>query len=182
MFNGTDHFGWPAKVLHWVTALAIVGMFPFAWWMTDLPLGPQKLEMYGLHKSIGLTVFALTVLRLGWRLANPQPRFLGGPAWQRHVSDLVHYGLYACLLMIPLIGLLHSNAANFPVPVFGLFTAPQLIGPNRDWVEPLGEAHEIAGIVLLWLFALHVAGALKHHVVDRDDTLRRMLPVPTNRS
>lgn len=176
MFNSADVYGWLAKAFHWLTALAIVGMFPFAWWMTELKLGPQMFEMYGLHKSVGILIFALTVLRLGWRFVNPKPRFLGGPSWQRWVSDSVHYGLYGCLIALPVIGLLHSNAANFPVSVFGLVTMPQLIEANRALVEPLQEAHEIAGIVLLVLFGLHVAGALKHHLFDRDPTLRRMLP------
>lgn len=176
MLNSSDRYGWLAKTFHWLTALAIVGMFPFAWWMTELKLGPQMLEMYGLHKSVGILVLTVTVLRLGWRFVNPKPRFLGGPVWQRWASDIVHFGLYACLIAIPLIGLLHSNAANFPVSVFGIVTMPQLIAPDRALVEPLQEAHEIAGIVLLVLLGLHVAGALKHHLFDKDATLRRMLP------
>lgn len=176
LFNGTDGYGWPAKTLHWLTALAIVGMFPFAWWMTDLPLGPQKLEMYGLHKSVGLTVLTLTLLRLGWRLANPKPRFLGGPDWQRRASEAVHAGLYGCLIALPVIGLLHSNAANFPVSYFGLFAVPPLIAADRSLVEPLELAHVWVGWALLALLTVHLAGALKHHLVERDDTLRRMLP------
>ncbi|MCR9177323.1 MAG: cytochrome b [Alphaproteobacteria bacterium] len=176
MLNSSERYGGLAKVFHWLTALAIVGMFPFAWWMTELKIGPQMFQMYGLHKSVGILVLTVTVFRLGWRLLNPKPRFLGGPTWQRWASEAVHIGLYTCLIALPVIGLLHSNAANFPVSVFGLVTMPQLIVPDRDLVEPLQEAHEIVGIMLLVLLGLHVAGALKHHFFDKDATLRRMLP------
>jgi cytochrome b561 len=176
MFNGSDSYGWLAKVFHWLTALAIVGMFPFAWWMTELTLGPHMFQMYGLHKSVGIVILVVTVFRLGWRFVNPKPRFLGGPSWQRWASELVHAGLYVGLIALPIIGLLHSNAANFPVSVFGLVTMPQLIEPDRALVETLQEAHEIVGIALLVLLGLHVAGALKHHLFEKDGTLRRMLP------
>lgn len=176
MMNDKDRYGAIAKILHWITALAIVGMFPFAWWMTDLPLGLQKLEMYGLHKSAGVLVLIVTVGRLAWRAINPKPEFLGTADWQRKASDVTHYAMYGCLLALPIIGILHSNAANFPISVFGLFTVPSLIAPDRAWVEPLSEAHEVVGIALLVLLGLHVAAALKHHLFDRDDTLRRMMP------
>jgi cytochrome b561 len=176
MMNGKDRYGWVAQMLHWLTALAIVGMFPFAWWMTDLPLGLQKLEMYGLHKSVGVLVLIVTTGRLVWRAINPKPEFLGTAEWQRKASDATHYAMYGCLLALPIIGILQSNAANFPISVFGLFVVPSLIEPDRALVEPLSDAHEVVGIVLLVLLGLHVAAALKHHMFDRDDTLRRMMP------
>lgn len=174
--NSADRYGSVAMVLHWLTVAAIVATVPLAWWMDDLEPGLDKLWAYGVHKSIGMTVLAVTVLRLVWRLANPRPRFLGASRWQHGLSRLVHAGLYAVLIALPLVGWLHSAAVGFPVRVWGLVTLPAPIGPDRPLAETLLNAHGALASALLALLALHVAGALKHHLVDRDDTLRRMLP------
>lgn len=176
VFNSTERFGAVAKLLHWITALAVLAMFPLAWWMTDLSLGLQKLQAYNWHKSIGVTILAVVSVRLLWRLINPRPRFLGPPGWQERLAAAVHGLMYLCLFAMPVLGWLGSAAANTPVNVFGLFLLPQPISPDRDLAEGLEETHETVGTVLMVLILLHVAGALKHHFVDRDDTLRRMLP------
>ncbi|NQW11335.1 MAG: cytochrome b/b6 domain-containing protein [Alphaproteobacteria bacterium] len=176
VFNTTERFGAVAKLLHWATALAVLTMFPLAWWMDDLPLGLAKLQAYNWHKSIGVTILAVAVIRLIWRLNNPRPRYLGTPGWQQWTATAVHALLYLCLLTMPLLGWLGSAAANTPVNVFGLIILPQPIAPDRILAEVFEEAHETVATLLMVLVALHVAGALKHHLVDRDDTLRRMLP------
>lgn len=175
--NTESGFGWAAKGLHWLTALAIAAMFAIAWWMDELPIGLAKLQAYGWHKSLGMTILAVTVLRLVWRLANPQPKFLGPAGWQRLASQAAHGALYACLIAMPILGWLMSAAANTPVNVFGLVVLPNPIGADKALAELLAEAHETVGTVLLVLIGLHAAAALKHHLVDRDATLRRMLPV-----
>lgn len=176
VFNSTERFGAVAKFLHWITALAVLGMFPLAWWMTDLSLGLQKLQAYNWHKSIGVTILAVVSVRLLWRLINPRPRFLGPPGWQERLAATVHGLMYVCLFTMPFLGWFGSAAANTPVTVFGLLLLPQPIAPDRELAELFEEAHETVGSVLMVLILLHVAGALKHHLVDRDATLRRMLP------
>lgn len=174
--NTSDRFGWIAKGLHWLTALAIAAMFAIALWMDALPIGLQKLEAYGWHKSLGITILAVTVARLIWRLANPQPRFLGQVSWQRRASIVTHWALYALLLGMPMVGWLMSSAANTPVNVFGVFLLPNLVAPDRELAELFEDVHEAGAVLLLVLLAVHVAAAIKHHAVDKDATLRRMLP------
>lgn len=174
--NSEDRFGWVAKSFHWLTAAAVAAMFAIAWWMDALPIGLAKLQAYGWHKSLGLSILAVTVLRLLWRLANPQPRFLGESVWQRRASAGAHWLLYGCLIAMPLLGWLMSSAANTPVNLYGLVVLPDLVAPDRGMAELFEEAHETMAYILLALVALHVAAALKHHLRDRDGTLRRMLP------
>ncbi|WP_084619137.1 cytochrome b/b6 domain-containing protein [Thalassobaculum salexigens] len=173
--NSPERYGWAARGLHWLTALAVAAMFAIAWRMDALPVGLAKLQAYGWHKSLGLTILAVTVLRLLWRLANPQPPFLGDSAWQRRVSTGAHWLLYACLIAMPVLGWLMSAAANTPVNLFGLVVLPNPIAPDRDLAQLFERAHGTLAYGLLALVALHVAAALKHHFRDRDATLRRML-------
>ena len=175
--NSPDRFGWAAKGFHWLTALAVAAMFAIAWTMDALPVGLAKLQAYGWHKSIGLTILAVTVLRLLWRLANPQPRYLGDSTWQRRASTAAHWALYACLIALPILGWLMSAAANTPVNLFGLVVLPNPIAPDRALAQLLSEVHETLAYGLLALVALHAAAALKHHLIDRDGTLRRMLAI-----
>lgn len=174
-------FGAVTKLLHWVTFLAVAGTVVVAWTMQAMPLGVAKLQAYGLHKSIGVTLLAVTLARVGWRWANPRPMPLGGPPWQNRLARVVHAGLYLCLLALPVLGLLHSAAANTPVQVFGLFVLPAPIAPERGLVEPLRQAHQAVAWLLLALVGLHVLGALKRQLLDRDGTLLRMLPLSGGR-
>lgn len=171
-----DRFGAVSMLLHWATVLAVAVTVPLAFIMQAMPLGLDKLQAYGWHKSIGLAVLAATVLRLAWRSVNPRPAPPAGPAWQHRAARAVHAALYACLLALPVLGWLHSAAANTPVAVFGLVVLPPPIAADRGLVEPLRTAHAAVAWTLLALLALHVLAALKHAVVDRDGTLRRMLP------
>ena len=176
VFNSIERFGAGTKLLLWAMALAVLSMFPLAWWMTELPLGLQKLQAYTWHKSIGVTILALATVRLIWRLINPRPRYLGAPGWQPKLAAAVHLLLYVCLFAMPLLGWFGSAAANTPVIVFGVVILPQPMAPDRGLADFFAETHEALSMLLLTLVALHVLGALKHHLIDRNDTLRRMLP------
>lgn len=145
--------------------------------MADLPLGVRKLELYALHKSVGVVVFAITAGRLLWRFCGTTPALLGPVRpYERTLARTVHWLFYIVLLAMPLSGWLMSSAASFSVSVFGLFTLPDLIGPDKSLEHTFAAAHEALAWVLGGLVTLHVAGAAKHHVVWRDDTLRRMIP------
>ena len=150
--------------------------------MSDLPLSQLKVDLYQLHKSLGLTIFALVIVRLAWRLRHPPPPLPAGlPAWERAAARTTHALFYVLLLVQPVIGFLQSNAANFPLVVWGVLPLPALIGPAEALGETLIEVHELVARVLLVLIGLHVAGALRHHFLLKDDVLRRMLPAAFRR-
>jgi cytochrome b561 len=175
--NDVTRYGAVAQTLHWLIAALVVVMFGLGWYMGDLPLGPRKLELYQLHKSIGLTIFALAVLRLGWRLTHPAPPLPAHMApWERAAARTSHALLYAMLLIQPMIGFLQSNAANFPVVVWGVLPLPALIAPDEPLADRLVDVHEWGARIILFLVLLHIAAALRHHFWLKDDVLRRMLP------
>jgi len=173
----TTRYGAVAQTLHWVIAALIVTQFVLASLADDLPLGLHKLMLLARHKSFGMTVLLLAVLRLVWRLLNPPPPL--PPAMkpiERLLAQLTHVAFYVLLFAMPLSGWLMSSAKNYSVSWFGLFTWPDLIPKNETAFEVLKETHEILSTVLLVIAALHVLAALKHHFWDKDDVLKRMLP------
>lgn len=176
--NSLLRYGAVAQLLHWLIVGLIITQFVLASQADDLPLGPAKVAVLAQHKSFGLTIFMLAVLRLLWRLTNPVPRLPSTtPAWQRIAAHVSHIALYGLILVTPLFGWMMSSARNFPVSWFGLFTFPDLVQPDRARYELFHEIHEALATSLLVIAVLHAAAALKHHFIDRDDVLRRMLPV-----
>lgn len=170
-------YGAVAQTLHWVIALMIFAMFGLGYYMEDLPLGQQKLELYGIHKSLGITIFALAVLRLVWRLTHPAPPLPSGmSALERRAAHAAHWTIYALIFVQPAIGFLQSNAANFPVVVWDVLPLPAVIGADEALGERLAGLHELVANVLAVLVLIHIAAALRHHFVLKDDVLRRMLP------
>jgi cytochrome b561 len=174
-----DRWGGVMKTLHWLMVLLIVGLATVGWYMKGMPNSPDKIGVYALHKSLGLTVLALAVLRLWWRTfvdreRPPLPPHM--PAWQRFGAHASHVGLYALLFAIPLSGWLFNSAANFPLRWFGLFSVPSLSGPDPALKAFAGAAHWALFWVLCAVLAAHVGAALWHHFVARDEVLRRMWP------
>ena len=166
-----------AVVLHWLIALLIFGAFPLGLYMSDLVLSPRKLQLYSYHKWIGITVLLLVVLRLLWRATHrPPPLLPGMPRWQEIAAHGVHHGLYLLMLAVPLTGWLMSSALGFPVVWFGVLPLPDLIGKDKALGEVLKQVHESLNYALLLLVLAHIAGAIKHQLMDRDGTLARMLP------
>jgi cytochrome b561 len=178
----SPRYGGVAQGLHWLVAALVVTMFGLGWYMSGLPLGQQKFDLYQLHKSLGLTIFTLVLVRLAWRLRHPPPPLPAGlPAWERAAARVTHALFYLLLLVQPLIGFLQSNAANFPVVAWGILPLPALIGSDEALGETLILVHENVSRVLLGLIVLHVAAALRHHFLLKDDVLRRMLPTAASR-
>jgi cytochrome b561 len=164
-----------AQLLHWLIALLIVGLGILGLWMVGLAPA-DKFRVYPWHKSFGITVLVLVGLRLVWRLATTHPPEMPGPAWQRWSASAVHFALYVLMFAMPLSGWLYNSAANFPLRWFGLVGVPALWGPDpvvKHWAL---RVHEYGFWTLAALIGLHVVAAFKHHYVDRDETLRRMLP------
>lgn len=175
--NSSQTWGSLSIGLHWLTLVLILGLAMVGLAMTDLPNGPQKIQIYALHKSFGLTVLGLTVIRLMWRLFSPTPEAAENtPAWQAFVAKLTHGFLYVLLFAMPISGWLYNSAAGFPLKYFGLFKLPKLSGYDPQLKELAGEAHETFFYILALLMLMHAGAALKHHYLDKDTTLTRMLP------
>lgn len=172
----TDRYSRVAVALHWLTAALIVAGFTLGLSMVDLPFGRQKLQWYAWHKWAGITVFLLTCIRLGWRLAHAVPAPPPSPRWQLAAATTTHWGLYALLVVIPLSGWVYSSATGVQVVYLGLFPLPDLVPKDKALASSLRTVHQTLNFTLLALVCLHAAAALKHHFVDRDQVLRRMLP------
>lgn len=175
--NSVRQWGVVTKTLHWVIVVLIIVQYTLAEVADDLPLGLQKFTTLARHKSIGLTIFGLAVIRLLWRWTQatpPLPDTL--KPWEKALATSTHFALYLLLFAMPITGWLMSSAANFPVSWFGVFTLPDLVAPNRDLQDLLHEVHENLFRMLVALAVLHAAAALKHHFWLKDDVLKRMLP------
>lgn len=175
--NDQHRYGLLAQGLHWLSAGLMLVMLPLGFYMADLPLGQQKFDLYQFHKSLGLTVLLITLVRIGWRVASPPPAMPASMAgWERAAAHATHVGLYVLLIAQPLVGFLHSNAANFPIVWWGVVPLPALIGANEPLAEVLVSLHAVFGIAFVAVLGLHIGAALGHHLIKRDDVLRRMLP------
>ena len=166
-----------AMSLHWLIALMLFGMFGFGLYMVELPLSPQKLKFYSYHKWAGVTVFLLVLARIAWRVTHRPPALPAGmPAWQVTAAKAGHHLLYLLMVIVPLSGWLMSSAKGFQTVWFGVLPLPDLLAKD----EALGEALLLTHRLLNWFFMLvvagHVVAALKHHFIDRDGLLSRMLP------
>lgn len=164
-----------AILLHWLVALLIVATFPLGLYMSDLPLSPARLKLYSYHKWIGITVLTLVILRLGWRLYHqPPPLPVTMPRWQQVATHSMHHLLYLLMLVVPFSGWLMSSAKGFQTVWFGVLPLPNLVSKDKALGELLAEVHESLNWILLVLVGIHVASALKHHFIDRDDLLSRV--------
>jgi cytochrome b561 len=175
--NSAERYGAIAQLLHWLIVALLGVQVTTALLADDLPLGVQKLVMLGRHKSFGMTIFGLAVLRLLWRLANPTPALpLTLKPYERGLARVTHVLLYVLLFAMPLSGWIMSAAKNYPVSWFHLFTWPNPVAPNKHLAEFMVDMHETLAYVLLVTASLHILAALKHHFVLKDNVLKRMLP------
>ena len=175
--NTNRSWGSVAKAFHWIIVLLIINQWVIAEHAASLPKGPRLIAALGWHKSFGITILLLAVLRLGWRWMNPVPDLAAETKpWERTLAKLSHGLLYALIFLLPLSGWMMSSARSFPVSWFGLLQLPDLVTPDPALFERLRDLHHLLFKVLVVVAALHVAGALKHHFIDRNDVLRRMLP------
>lgn len=175
--NTTDRWGSVSQLLHWTVVVLILIMAYLGLTMGDLPNGPDKINTYALHKSIGLTILALVALRLLWRLYAGTPHPVpGSPRWQERIASLTHAAIYLLLFAIPISGWVLNSAAGFPLQWFHLVNLPHIVEKNHDLHELAEEAHEIMFWLLALLVAAHAGAAFYHHLFQRDATLARMLP------
>ncbi len=176
--NTKESYGAVARGLHWLTALIILGIILAGLYMTTLPNSPDKFQIYALHKSFGLLVLWLVGFRLLWRSFNEQPEaHTSHKLWERLSAKIAHLLLYIAMIAMPLSGWLMSSAGEYPVPFFG-FQMPDLVGKNPDLAKLMHQTHQLLSYILIGVIGLHGLGALKHHFIDKDSTLVRMMANP----
>lgn len=178
----TERWNTLAQALHWLIAALILVQGTLGLWMVAQPKRPAVMPWYDLHKSIGLTILALAVLRLAWRaFATRRPALPAMPRWQSRFAAGTHAALYVLIFAVPLSGWLFDSATSLrPLHWWGVVRMPNLVGgPDAALRAFTHGLHLTLFWVLVALAAVHVAGALKHHFIDRDDVLRAMLPGST---
>lgn len=175
--NTATHYGLISQLLHWAVVVLVILQFIWAWRMDELPRGVVLYEVTVQHKSFGMTILGLMVLRVLWRLFNrppPLPDHVTG--WEHFAARFTHWLLYGLLFAMPLSGWIMSSAADYGAEWFGLIDIPDLVSPNEDLQDFTEDLHETLSKVLLGVLGLHVLAALRHHFVLRDNVLKGMLP------
>ena len=176
--NTTQRWGWISQLLHWLIVALVIVQVTLASLADDLPPGMRKLTLLAHHKSVGITILGLVILRLTWRWLNPTPALPDTlKPYERVLARCTHAMLYVLLCAMPLSGWTMSSARGFPVSWFGFIQLPDLVPKNKALYHTLLTTHGTLALVLGAVVTLHVAAALKHHFVLRDDVLRRMLPL-----
>jgi len=173
----TTRYTMTAILLHWLIAAAVVGLIGWGWWMQTIPKSPAgpRVDAYNLHKSIGMTVLLLMLVRIGWRARHRPPPLVPMPRWQAQLAGAVHVALYGCLILQPLSGYLGSAFSGYPVRFFGV-VLPAWAPKSDALKDALSVVHLVNSFVLTGALALHFAGALKHALLERDGSFWRMWP------
>lgn len=163
--------------LHWLIAFLIISAFLLGTYMVDMRISPSKLKYFAWHKWLGVTILGLVALRLLVRLIKGAPPHLASlKPWEKRLAGATHLVLYMLMFAVPITGYLYSYAAGFPVVYLGLFQLPAIIGPYPELKDAFKEVHEVLTTVMAVLVAMHFAATLKHKLIDKDQTLSRMLP------
>lgn len=174
MMSTANRYTPVAVVLHWLLALAIIGTFSVGFYMADLPFSLQRVKLYNWHKWAGVTILALSAVRLLWRLGHRPPADIPMPAWQARLAHAVHFLLYVAFFAVPLTGWAMSSAKGFPIVWFGVLPLPDFVPKDEQLGKLLENVHGWLAYGLAALVLAHVAGALKHQLIERDGLLARM--------
>jgi cytochrome b561 len=173
----TSRYTGAAIALHWLTAILVFANLLLGISMVGLPISPRKLHWYLWHKSIGITIFAITSGRLAWRALHRPPPLVAMPSWQRRAAAISHALLYVLLFVTPISGWIYSSATGVQVVYLGTLPLPNLVPKDKALADTLRLVHVSLNSLLFAVVCIHVAAALKHHFVDRDTVLTRMLPI-----
>jgi cytochrome b561 len=175
--NTPARWGHVSQFLHWLIVALIIVQVTLGNIASDLPVGVKKLAMFARHKSVGITILGLAVLRLLWRWLNPTPALPTTlKPYERTLAGLTHFGLYLLLFAMPLTGWMMTSARGFPVSWFGFWQLPDFVPKNDTLYNVMKETHDTLALLLYAIVFVHVAAALKHHFLLKDNVLRRMLP------
>ncbi len=186
MARSLSRYSTVAIILHWLIALLILANIGLAWTFQNIPKGLLEFKLIQLHKSFGITVLLLSVLRLAWRLGNPPPPEPAMPRWQLIASQIVHWGFYVIMIGLPLSGWIMVSAStyNLPTLLYGKIPWPHIAvihnlptASRKAVDDAMDLTHQTLAWIAYGLIALHVAGALKHQFFDRDNILYRMAPI-----
>lgn len=174
----TSGYTGTAKFLHWLILALLIAQFVLAWTMPDIRRDTKPDTLINLHLTFGMLILLVAVVRLGWRMSQGEQAPLDGvPPWQMQSARIIHRLLYLLLFAVPILGWINASWRGFPAVFFGLFEFPKIMAtraPGWGWT---GDVHGLlANYVMLGLVGLHVAAALYHYFVRRDDVLQRMLP------
>lgn len=174
----TAGYGLPTRIVHWLMAMAIVAMYLLGLWMVDLNYySPYYRTAPDIHRSVGMLLLFMLVLRFAWRLVNDKPSDTELSLFERRIAQLVHWGFYPLLLALMVSGYLISTADGRPIEVFNWFSVPALVH-DKGIEKAAGEAHEFLADLTMIIIALHAAASLKHHFLDRSRVLARMWSGP----
>jgi cytochrome b561 len=175
--NTPSNWGSVSRGLHWVIAVTIIGMIGFGWWMNHIPARPDRFFYRSIHADIGYVLLVLLAIRLIWRVINPAPRLPREmPRWLRIAARFNQWLLDVVALLVVMLGWAHSGAHTPDYASwFGLFQVPQITSPNKDAAGLYEDRHILVAYVLLALAVVHVAAALWHHRIKRDDVVLRMV-------
>lgn len=166
-----------AKWLHWIMAVTIIALFALGLYMSDLPISPEKFKLFAWHKWAGVCIFILAVVRILWRLTHTPPTLPEHMhPLEKIAAHMGHYVLYLLMLLIPLSGWLMSSAKGFQTVLFGMLPIPDLLEKNAVLGNQLQQVHFSLNLFLAIVVLGHLAAALKHHFIDKDNVLTRMLP------
>ncbi len=175
LFNTAEKYGFIAKGLHWIMGFLIIAAWIVGYYAIDLPnTDPQKFKLFDLHKSVGMVILMLVIIRYSWLLYGGTPGMATMNKTLAAAAKTVHYMLYAFMFIQPISGWAMSSAAGYNPTLFGLFTFPGLIPKDPSAVQFFVLIHNAAAMMLLTLVVLHVGGALFHHFILKDNTLKRM--------
>ena len=180
MIKNTDNsYGSIVKFFHWTMAIILLCLLTIGYWLKDLGIP----ALYKAHKAIGFLILLLVVARLLWRFANITPKYDESlPKWMINAGNMMHYCLYALMIIVPFSAFIASNAKQYPVSFLFLFDMPSLFkNADPELAKQLMEAHSITATILLWAVIVHAAAALYHHFIKKDNILQRMLPFKINK-
>ena len=174
--NSEHSFGWVTRALHWVTAVLVLAALPLGVWISEMEISLTAIKYFGIHKTLGISVLCLIVLRAIWHRMNPPPAPLShGVVWQDRLAVAVHRAFYVLLFAMPLSGWIASSATGIDTVIFNRWTLPRIAPVSEVWEAVGFAAHGLIGKVLILVVALHMGGALYRAFVKRDGTLRRMV-------
>jgi len=172
--NSEMHFGMIAIILHWIMAILLIALLVLGLYMVRVPISLEKLKLYGWHKEYGMLALLLVIARSIWRISNRIPT-LSLPWWEKVAARTVHYAFYGFMFAMPITGWIITSASGLPVSFFDWFVFPDLVAPNPDTMSLFQQIHKWLGYGLIATIILHTSAALKHHFINKDDILKRML-------